>query len=89
MVLFLLGHHGSYTTPWDSTPVLLGMLALTLSALGILVASQMRSQQAFHGVVEILIVPMVFFSGAFFPVDKVGLLLVALAARSFDRQAGS
>ncbi|MSP79162.1 MAG: ABC transporter [Dehalococcoidia bacterium] len=58
---------------------LLFVLAVTLSAIGIFVGSQMRSQQAFHGVVEILIVPMVFFSGVFFPVDKVPTWLGILA----------
>ncbi len=39
--------------------------------LGILVASRMRSQQGFQIVVQIIIFPLIFLSGVFFPVNNV------------------
>ncbi|MSQ11300.1 MAG: ABC transporter [Dehalococcoidia bacterium] len=55
------------------------LMAATLSCLGILVASRMRSQQGFHGVVEMLLFPLLFFSGIFFPVDRVPTWLGVIA----------
>ena len=46
-------------------------LALSLSGLGIFVATRMRSQQGFQMVMQLLIFPMIFLSGVFFPVDNV------------------
>ena len=50
---------------------LLIILSLSLSGLGILVASRMRSQQGFHMVVQLMIFPLIFLSGVFFPVNSV------------------
>ena len=50
---------------------LLIVLSLSLSALGILVASRMRSQQGFQILVQIIIMPLIFLSGVFFPVNNV------------------
>jgi len=46
-------------------------LALSLSGMGIFVATRMRSQQGFQMVMQLLIFPMIFLSGVFFPVDNV------------------
>ena len=51
--------------------LLLILLSLSLSSLGILVASRMRSQQGFHLVVQLIIFPLIFLSGIFFPVNNV------------------
>lgn len=51
-------------------PVLL-IISVSLSGLGILVASRMRSQQGFQIIVQIIIMPLIFLSGVFFPVNNV------------------
>ena len=51
-------------------PILI-IISLCLSGLGILVASRMRSQQGFQMLVQIIIMPLVFLSGVFFPVNNV------------------
>ncbi len=50
---------------------LLMVLSLTLSALGILLASRMRSQQGFQLVMQLLIFPLIFLSGVFLPINNV------------------
>ncbi|MFC1919926.1 ABC transporter permease [Chloroflexota bacterium] len=47
------------------------LLSMSLSGLGVLIASRMRSQQGFQIVVQILVFPMMFLSGIFFPVNNV------------------
>ena len=51
------------------------VLSLSLSGLGILVASRMRSQQGFQLIVQLLVFPLIFLSGVFFPVNKVPIWL--------------
>jgi ABC-2 type transport system permease protein len=47
------------------------ILALGLSGLGILIASFMTSQQGFQLVIQLLIFPLIFLAGIFFPVNAV------------------
>lgn len=47
------------------------IISLCLSGLGILVASRMPSQQGFQVVMQLLIFPLIFLSGVFFPVNSV------------------
>ena len=47
------------------------VLSLSLSGLGILIASRMRSQQGFQVVIQLMIFPLIFMSGVFFPIDGV------------------
>jgi ABC-2 type transport system permease protein len=49
------------------------ILSLGLSGLGILLASFMRSQQGFQTVMQIIIFPLIFLAGVFFPVNNVPL----------------
>ncbi len=49
--------------------------SLALSSLGILLASRMRSQQGFQMLVQIIIMPLVFLSGIFFPINNVPVWL--------------
>jgi len=51
-------------------PVLI-VIAVSLSGLGVLIASRMRSQQGFHVVVQLIVFPLIFLSGVFFPVNSV------------------
>jgi ABC-2 type transport system permease protein len=50
---------------------LIVLVSLTLSSFGILLASRMRSQQAFQMLMQLFIMPMIFFSGIFFPLNHV------------------
>jgi len=54
---------------------LLIMISVSLSGLGILIASRMRSQQGFHMVVQLIVFPLIFLSGIFFPVNDVPVWL--------------
>ena len=58
---------------------LLIIISLSLSALGVLVASRMHSQQGFHIVVQLIIFPLIFLSGIFFPVNDVPTWLQIIA----------
>ncbi len=59
-------------------PVLV-LISLSLSGLGLLVASRMRSQQGFQLIVQLLIFPLIFLSGVFFPVNNVPGWLEAIS----------
>ncbi len=48
---------------------LMFLLAASMGSLGILLATRIRSMEAFQGVMQMLLFPMVFLSGAFFPVQ--------------------
>lgn len=47
------------------------VISVSLSGLGVLIASRMRSQQGFHIVVQLIVFPLIFLSGVFFPVNSV------------------
>jgi ABC-2 type transport system permease protein len=49
------------------------VLSLALSGLGILIGSFARSQQGFQLFMQMLVFPMIFLAGVFFPVDQVPL----------------
>jgi ABC-2 type transport system permease protein len=55
------------------------IISMSLSGLGILVASRMRSQQGFQLVVQLMIFPLIFLSGVFFPVNNVPPWLEAIS----------
>jgi ABC-2 type transport system permease protein len=55
------------------------LVALSLSGLGILVAAWMRSQQSFQVVMQVMIFPLMFLSGVFFPVNSVPRWLEVVA----------
>ncbi|MFC2009251.1 ABC transporter permease [Chloroflexota bacterium] len=54
---------------------LLVLVSVSLSSLGTLVASRMRSQQGFQLIVQLIIFPLIFLSGVFFPVNNVPVWL--------------
>jgi ABC-2 type transport system permease protein len=47
------------------------LLNFFLSGLGQLLASRIRSMQGFHLVMNLVLFPFLFFSGAFFPLDRL------------------
>jgi len=55
------------------------ILSVSLSGLGVLIASRMRSQQGFQIIVQIIIMPLVFLSGVFFPVNDVPVWMEIIA----------
>jgi ABC-2 type transport system permease protein len=46
------------------------ILSIALSGLGLLVASFMRSQQGFQLLIQLLIFPLIFLAGVFFPINQ-------------------
>lgn len=48
---------------------LMFLLAVTMGSMGILLASRIRSMEAFQAVVQMMMFPMVFLSGVFFPLQ--------------------
>lgn len=59
--------------------LLLALVSLTLSGLGLMIAARMRSQQSFQAVTQLLIFPLMFLSGIFFPVNNVPTWLQVIA----------
>jgi ABC-2 type transport system permease protein len=55
------------------------ILSLGLSGLGILLASFMTSQQGFQLLIQLLIFPLIFLAGVFFPVDNVPVWLEVIS----------
>jgi ABC-2 type transport system permease protein len=54
------------------------ILSISLSSLGLLIGSRMRSQQGFHMVTSILIFPLIWLAGVFFPVNDVPVWMEVL-----------
>jgi len=55
------------------------VVAMSIAGLGVLIAARMRSQQGFHMVMQIVVMPLIFLSGVFFPVNNVPRVLEVLA----------
>jgi ABC-2 type transport system permease protein len=51
------------------------ILSLGLSGLGITIASLMRSQQGFQLLTQLLMFPLIFLAGVFYPVNEVPVWL--------------
>ena len=60
--------------------LLMFLIASVFSALGIAVASFVRDMQGFQLVMNFVVMPMFFLSGALFPLTNIPLLLRALAS---------
>jgi len=54
---------------------MLVILSMSISGLGVLIASRMRSQQGFQIIVQMIIFPLIYLSGVFFPVNNVPVWL--------------
>jgi ABC-2 type transport system permease protein len=59
--------------------VLMLVLALAMSSVGIVIASKVRSVESFQMITQITIMPAMFLSGIFFPINDVPLSLEILA----------
>lgn len=51
--------------------IVVAIISISLSGLGLLIASRMKSQQGFQLVTQIVIMPLIFLAGVFFPVNNV------------------
>jgi len=58
---------------------IVAILALGLSGLGILIGAFIASQQGFQTLLQLLVFPMIFLAGVFFPVDRVPLWMEILS----------
>lgn len=70
----ILGVPLSPQTVLELIPVVV-ILALGLSGLGILIATFMTSQQGFQLIIQLLIFPLIFLAGVFFPVNNLPVWL--------------
>jgi ABC-2 type transport system permease protein len=59
-------------------PVLV-LISLSFSGMGLLLGSRMKSQQGFQMVMQVLLLPLMFASGVFFPLGNVPAWLGALS----------
>ncbi len=50
---------------------LLALISVSLSSLGILISTRIRSQQGFQVMIQLIVMPMLFLSGVFFPLSNV------------------
>jgi len=64
----LIGVSLSVETVLALLPLML-LLSVSMSSLGILLATRIRSMEAFQAVMQMLMFPMVFLSGVFFPLQ--------------------
>jgi ABC-2 type transport system permease protein len=55
------------------------ILSIALSGLGLLIASFMRSQQGFQLLIQLLVFPLIFLAGVFFPINQAPDWLQALS----------
>jgi ABC-2 type transport system permease protein len=74
--VILLALAGLAHVPYDPV-LLLGifglqlLIAFSVTALGVMVATTIRQAQSFNGVMQLLVFPTVFLSGAMYPVDDL------------------
>lgn len=64
----LIGISLSVSTVLTLLPLMF-LLAISMGSLGVLLATRIRSMQAFQVVMQMLMFPMMFLSGVFFPVE--------------------
>jgi len=81
LVLLLAPFVGVKLTPWRflSALAVMMLVSFSLSSLGILFAARMETMQGFQLVMNFLVMPMFFLSGAIFPLDGLPLWLHFLA----------
>ncbi len=74
----ILGVPLSVATVLQLIPIVI-ILSLGLSGLGILIATFMTSQQGFQLLIQLLIFPLIFLAGVFFPVNNLPLWLEVIS----------
>jgi ABC-2 type transport system permease protein len=81
VILVLLA--GAVHVPYDPTLIIgilaiQALLAFSITAFGLMVAVRIKTMQAFMGVMQLIIMPMFFISGALFPLAGLPAWLAAL-----------
>jgi ABC-2 type transport system permease protein len=81
LILVLLA--GAVHVPYDPTLIIgilaiQALLAFSITAFGLMVAVRIKTMQAFMGVMQLIIMPMFFISGALFPLAGLPAWLAAL-----------
>ncbi|MDP3883101.1 MAG: ABC transporter permease [Candidatus Staskawiczbacteria bacterium] len=74
LIVFVITLFFGFQPNWALLPVALifmFVLALTFTALGVSIASQLEDMQAFPIIMNFLIMPIFFLSGALFPLDNL------------------
>jgi len=80
VLTLLFGFHPYNWALLGPAVLLMFLIASVFSALGIAVASFVRDMQGFQLVMNFVVMPMFFLSGALFPLTNIPLLLRALAS---------
>jgi ABC-2 type transport system permease protein len=78
MIIFCLAPLAGITLTWPAAVAaagLLALLSLAMTSLGFAFAWMIDSTQGFHAVMNVILLPMWFLSGAFFPVAGAPLWL--------------
>jgi ABC-2 type transport system permease protein len=60
--------------------LMLGAFGMAINALGIVVASRMRSFEGFGAIVNFVIQPLFFLSGAIYPIDRLPAALKVIVS---------
>jgi len=55
------------------------LVALSFTSMGITIASRMKSMEGFHMLVNLIMLPLVFLSGAIYPIDNMPLWMKGIA----------
>jgi ABC-2 type transport system permease protein len=74
LIILLLAPAIGIKLTWDQILILIGLmllLAAVMSAFGILIAARQRTMEGFQMIMQFLLFPMFFLSGAFFPLQGV------------------
>jgi len=80
IILFLAPLVGISLSIWTVLALLplMFLLAASMGSLGVLLATRIKSMEAFTAVMQVLMFPMVFLSGAFFPLEGLPAWLNSL-----------
>ncbi|MFA6511974.1 MAG: ABC transporter permease [Patescibacteria group bacterium] len=74
IIIIIISPIFGFTIDWTALPLLLGislLLSFAVTSLGLLIASRMRNAEGFQFIFQFLFFPMMFLSGAFFPLTNV------------------
>jgi ABC-2 type transport system permease protein len=74
--VILLALAGAVDVPYDPLMILgvfllSALLAFTITAFGVMVAARIQQMQSFMGLMQMIVMPMFFISGALFPVTSL------------------
>src|SRR5882672_1485025 len=78
LILLLCMIAGFRPQHWSSVIAGFGfvaMISVTFAALGMIIGSRIKDMQSFNAIANFMVMPMVFLSGAFYPLDGLPLVL--------------